>query len=49
VLAIGLAFDDELPCGALQPVDCGLGEEGICHEAQPFTWNWLTFVSLDFA
>lgn len=37
VLAIGLAFDDKLPSGALQPVDSGLGEERICHERKTFT------------
>ena len=37
MLAVRLAFDDELPGGALQPVDGGLGEEWIGHECQPLT------------
>jgi MFS family permease len=33
--AVGLSFDDELPGGALQTIDGGLGEERIGHDRQP--------------
>ena len=35
MLAVGLALDDELPRGALQPVDGGLGEQRVGHDGQP--------------
>ena len=34
-MAVGLSFDDEFPGGALEPVDCGLGEEWVGHDRQP--------------
>jgi hypothetical protein len=36
-LAVGLSFDDELPCCAFEPVDGGLGEEWVGHDRQPLT------------
>ena len=33
--AVGLSFDDELPCRALQSVDGGLGKERVGHDRQP--------------
>ena len=33
--SVGLSFDDELPGGALQAVDGGLGEKWVCHDRQP--------------
>ncbi len=34
-LTVGLSFDDELPCGALEPVDGGLGKQWVGHDRQP--------------
>src|SRR5947209_7335291 len=34
--AVGLAVDDEFVGGGLEPVDGGLGEERVGHEAEPF-------------
>src|SRR5215831_12380794 len=33
---VGLALDDELMGGGDQPVDGGLGEEGVGHHGEPF-------------
>jgi hypothetical protein len=35
-LAVGLALDDKLPSRALEPVDGGLGEQGVGEHAGPF-------------
>ena len=35
-LAVGVAFDDELVAGGGEPVDGGLGEQLVVHEAEPF-------------
>ena len=35
-LAVGLAFDDELVAGGGEPVDGGLGQQLVVHEAEPF-------------
>ncbi len=34
--AVGLAVEDEFVGGGLEPVDGGLGEEGVGHLGQPF-------------
>jgi hypothetical protein len=46
-LAVGLAFNDQFPRRALQPVDGGLSEERIGQGGQPFNWNWHRFVWMD--
>jgi hypothetical protein len=33
--SLGVAFDDELVGGVLEPVDRGLGQEGVGHEGEP--------------
>ena len=43
-MAVGLAVEHELMRGGLEPVDGGLGQEGVGHEAEPLTWKWHTFV-----
>ena len=35
-MAVGLSFDDEFPRGAFEPVHCGLGEEWVGHDREPF-------------
>src|SRR5216683_7865991 len=35
-LAVGVAFDDELVAGGGEPVDGGLGQQLVVHEAGPF-------------
>lgn len=47
--AVGLAFEDQLVGGGLQPVDGGLGQQGIGHLPQPLIWNWHRFVLEDQA
>ena len=37
-MAVGLSFDDEFPCCAFEPVNCGLGEERVGHDCEPFNW-----------
>ena len=44
---IGLAFEDEFVGSGLQPVDGGLGEQRVRELAEPFIWNWHTFVDVD--
>jgi hypothetical protein len=46
-LAVGLAVDDELVAGGGEPVDCGLGEQLVVHEAEPFIWGWHMFILED--
>ncbi len=43
-LAVGVAFDDELVAGGGEPVDGGLGQQLVVHGAEPFNWDWLTFL-----
>jgi hypothetical protein len=38
VLAVGLAVEHQLVGGRLEPDDGGLGEESVCHLAQPLDW-----------
>ena len=35
---VGLAVEDELVGGGLEPVDGGLGEQGVSHQGEPFGW-----------
>jgi hypothetical protein len=37
-LPVGLAVEDELVGGGLEPVDGGLGEERVGHEREPLDW-----------
>ena len=37
-LPVGLAVEDEFVGGGLEPVDRGLGEEGVGHEPEPLDW-----------
>jgi hypothetical protein len=36
--AVGLAVEDEFVGCGLEPVDGGLGEEGVGHLAEPLDW-----------
>jgi hypothetical protein len=42
-LAVGVAFDDELVAGGGEPVDGGLGQQLVVHEAEPFNRGWDMF------
>jgi hypothetical protein len=42
-LPVGLAVEHEFVGCGVEPVDGGLGEQGVGHVAEPLTWNWHTF------